>query len=80
MWFRGEFRVVADKDTVVFTPSDENGKRRAGVVVRLQQDGAAKIAQGWLRDDRIFFYHELEADSIDSGYFNDRTREKISLK
>jgi hypothetical protein len=82
MWFRGEFRaqIVEPGTVVAFIPSDENGTRRTGIVVRLHDGKATKIAEGWLATDRIFFYHELDSAGIDSGYFNDRTKERISLR
>jgi len=81
MWLRGEFRagVVEGGKVVAFVPSDENGKQRTGKIVRIHSDEDARLAAGWASTDRIFFFHDLETDRIDSGFINDRTKERILL-
>jgi len=81
MWYRNEFRARAIESgkTVEFMPSDENGKARAGRIVRLPDEEAAKVVEGWAPTDRVFLYHELERDRIDVGFFNDRTKERIAI-
>jgi hypothetical protein len=81
MWFRNEFRarIIEPGKIVEFVPSDENGNKRTGMTVRLHDEEAANMADPWLPTDRVFFYHELEEDRIDSGFFNSRTKERISI-
>jgi hypothetical protein len=81
MWFRNEFRarIIEPGKIVEFVPTDQNGNKRTGVTVRLHDEKAAKVARSWLATDRVFFYHELEEDRIDSGFFNSRTKERILI-
>ena len=83
MWFRGtEFRalIIEAGKIVAFIPTDAGGKKRTGVVVRLHDEDAAKIASAWHPNDRIFFYHDdAKNDIFEGGYFNERTSEKIRV-
>lgn len=65
---------------VAFIPTDAEGKKRTGVIVRLHDEDAAKIAGEWQPNDRIFFYQDdAKKDSFEGGYFNERTKEKIRV-
>lgn len=81
MRFGGEFRakVIKRGEVVELLPTDESGKRRQGVVVRLHHQKAAKMADGWGPADRVFLYSESDSKGIEIGYFNDRTKERITL-
>ncbi|MGD0693431.1 MAG: hypothetical protein ABSB82_01105 [Terriglobia bacterium] len=81
MRFRGEFRakVIERGEIVELLPTDESGNRRQGVVVRLHDQKATKMADGWGPADRVFLYHESDSNGIEIGYFNDRTKERIPL-
>lgn len=81
-WLRGtEFRVeVVDPDKVVaFVPTDSEGKKRTGVTVRVHDERAAKIAGSWLPTDRVFFYEFVHGRTVEGGYLNERTQERIPI-
>lgn len=81
MRFRGEFRarVIKLGEIVEFLPTDETGNRRAGVVVRLHDEKAAKVAESWSATNPVFLYFESDSNGIEIGYFNDCTKERIVL-
>jgi hypothetical protein len=82
-WLKGEFRasVIKSGEIVEFVPSDEGGNKLTGMVVQLHDDKAAQVAATWSPSDRVFFYHELGLDreEIGRGFFNDRTKGRISI-
>lgn len=81
-WRRGtEFRakMIEPDKVVAFLPTDSDGKERTGVTVRLHDESAAKTAATWQPTDRIFFYQFVHGGTVEGGYVNERTQERIRV-
>ena len=79
-----EFRVqlLPDGTGVIFFPSDAEGKRREGTVLRLRGDENQKdikVMLAWQPNDRIFLRRDDTKDPFENSFFNERTKEKICL-
>jgi hypothetical protein len=76
-----EFRalVIKPDEVVAFVPSDSEGKKRTGMTVRLHNESDTKLAATWLPTDRIFYYHDVQGDKFEGGFYNERTKERIRV-
>src|SRR5260370_786088 len=79
-----EFRVqvLADGSGAMFVPSDANGNRRNGLVIRLRGDenqNDIKVVLSWRPDDRILLQRDDTKEPFENSFFNERTTEKTRL-
>jgi hypothetical protein len=79
-----EFRVqiLVDGSGAIFVPSDADGNRRNGLVIRVRGDENQhdiKVVLAWWPDDRILLQRDDTKEPFENSFFNERTKGKIRL-